>query len=495
MDKQANLKLSVQNFGPVIEGEFELKPLTIFIGPNNSGKSYMALLVYALCQAMSGRPQRLSPLIQFSRTFSRLKESEKIHKEFLDWQGSLRSQGRLNWNNLLWRELPPNVQQVFRELIGNLLTVLERDLDEAIQDYFSCEDLKELIRQTSMEQQSLVVHLNEWANRPPLLTLRLGLGNEKWNVGWAMPDLSSLRISIPDEENLDFSGITYYPPRIFISAIWRQLIAANGFPEGEAHYLPLPRATLFQNWQLFASLAVQMMRRRVGLDRIEMPPFTGVAGDFLQVLLERLLQYPRQRQDLKPMAPALEVLEGQVFEGEVDIEEITAERPLILYKSGNLQLPLQRASSMVGELAPLDLWIKSLLNPGDLLIIDEPEAHLHPENQLRIARVLIRLMRAGVRVLVTTHSSMILHQISNHLLATEADPKVREEMDFNEHDLLKPDEVGVYLFDKAGGSRISAVPIEPGFGISEEEFVRVAEAIGDETFRLSMALPNRDGDS
>ena len=40
--EQKNLKLAVKNFGPIREGEVEFKPLTVFIGPNNSGKSYMA---------------------------------------------------------------------------------------------------------------------------------------------------------------------------------------------------------------------------------------------------------------------------------------------------------------------------------------------------------------------------------------------------------------------------------------------------------------------
>jgi AAA15 family ATPase/GTPase len=58
MPEHRNLKVSVENFGPVREGEFELKPLTVFIGPNNSGKSYMALLVHAFSQALSGKLHR-----------------------------------------------------------------------------------------------------------------------------------------------------------------------------------------------------------------------------------------------------------------------------------------------------------------------------------------------------------------------------------------------------------------------------------------------------
>jgi predicted ATPase len=188
----------------------------------------------------------------------------------------------------------------------------------------------------------------------------------------------------------------------------------------------------------------------------------------------------------------LEILEGRLMQGEVSVDPGVADRPVFIYKAGRVELPLQGTSSMVGELASLDLWIKHLIRPGDLLIIDEPEAHLHPENQRNIARVLVRLVRAGVKVICPTHSPLILHQVSNHLLASAADEKVRSEADFSDHDLLDVDEVGVYLFDlKDAATTVSPVPIEPGFGISEEEFVRVAEAIGDQSYRLSPSAPAR----
>ena len=45
------LKVSVKDFGPIIEGTIDLKPLTLFVGPSNAGKSYLAMLVYSLMQS------------------------------------------------------------------------------------------------------------------------------------------------------------------------------------------------------------------------------------------------------------------------------------------------------------------------------------------------------------------------------------------------------------------------------------------------------------
>ena len=46
------LKITAQDFGPITQCEVELKPLTVFLGPSNSGKSYLATLIYGLINAV-----------------------------------------------------------------------------------------------------------------------------------------------------------------------------------------------------------------------------------------------------------------------------------------------------------------------------------------------------------------------------------------------------------------------------------------------------------
>ena len=48
------MKLAVNNFGPIVEGEVALRPLTVFIGKNNTGKSYAATLMYAVVGTFFG---------------------------------------------------------------------------------------------------------------------------------------------------------------------------------------------------------------------------------------------------------------------------------------------------------------------------------------------------------------------------------------------------------------------------------------------------------
>src|SRR5919112_5582446 len=53
MTQQRYPKFTVENFGPIHSGSVEIKPLTILIGANNSGKSYLATLAYSLFQWLS----------------------------------------------------------------------------------------------------------------------------------------------------------------------------------------------------------------------------------------------------------------------------------------------------------------------------------------------------------------------------------------------------------------------------------------------------------
>ncbi|MBF0132555.1 MAG: DUF3696 domain-containing protein [Magnetococcales bacterium] len=49
--------------------------------------------------------------------------------------------------------------------------------------------------------------------------------------------------------------------------------------------------------------------------------------------------------------------------------------------------------------------------PGDLLIMENPEAHLHPQGQVRIGELISRVADAGVQLIIETHSDHILNGI------------------------------------------------------------------------------------
>ncbi len=54
---QPDFRISVTNFGPINSGSVDLRPLTVFVGPSNTGKTYFAILIYALRRILGGFPR------------------------------------------------------------------------------------------------------------------------------------------------------------------------------------------------------------------------------------------------------------------------------------------------------------------------------------------------------------------------------------------------------------------------------------------------------
>ena len=86
----------------------------------------------------------------------------------------------------------------------------------------------------------------------------------------------------------------------------------------------------------------------------------------------------------------------------------------ILFKPNDVQqsLSLAESSSTVRALAELFFYLKHKAKPGQLLMFDEPEINLHPENQRRMARLFAMLVETGIKVFITTHSDYIVREVN-----------------------------------------------------------------------------------
>ena len=492
MNEEKNLTIHVRNLGPIVSGMVELKPLTLFIGPNNSGKSYMALLAYALTRAVNGRPldrsaDRYGPAYRFG-------EYEAFDKYKKDFQEFLETLLRKRKDPLL-STAPSRIQQAFQEQFAAHLDVVREQCAQSVRNYFSVDHLVDLLH-SSRSGEEVCIQLSAGRDESPFLTMRQSARNASEVIEIDAPKVGEFHIPL---KRIRASGAGAYAWRFLADSIsgdiFRRWMQDHAVPETYVFYLPAARSGVLQGWQMLASMALETVGRFAGRRQITVPTISGVARDFIQILLE--LNLPRARRPNEAMKHVISALEEGMFHGNVSMVTSRTAGAQLVYKSGEIDIPVERASSMVAELAPLALWLKYVVKPGDILIIDEPEAHLHPENQRRIARVLVRLVRAGVKVICPTHSSLIVHQLSNYLLASQLSAEQRNDLGYMDCDELSKEELGVYLFDsQESETRIREVPIDEEFGISEEDFISVLESIGDETYRVTAVRdidPEQDG--
>ena len=146
-------------------------------------------------------------------------------------------------------------------------------------------------------------------------------------------------------------------------------------------------------------------------------------------------------------ADIISFIESEMTNGSINVKKEFV--PVIKYKptNSNKELPLFVASSVVSEVSPILLTLKSNIN-FNAIIIEEPEAHLHPELQQKMAQIIIRLMNSGVPVWITTHSETILQHINN-MIKLKKNKKSRElceEYSYKEADLVDINNIQMYQF-------------------------------------------------
>jgi energy-coupling factor transporter ATP-binding protein EcfA2 len=112
-----------------------------------------------------------------------------------------------------------------------------------------------------------------------------------------------------------------------------------------------------------------------------------------------------------------------------------------------LNVPIYIASSSIKSLFLIDLYINYVAKKNGILIIDEPELNLHPDNQVKIAKFIARLVNSGVKVLVTTHSDYFVREINNLITLSSAGAnlsKFKRKYKYITEDILKPENVSAY---------------------------------------------------
>ena len=498
------MKLTVKNFGPIREAKnIDISPLTIFVGPSNTGKSYLAMLVYSIFKMFADeeyawemsrnirRSHKNFPAIFGKLTKSHSTASAELVTCFSQWAQAISD---------VWKH---NVAYCFGEEARNVIE------EKSSNEVFSVV--------ISDPENQLVLDLTAPTNSKLALRKRRELSRKiKLELSQLLADLiEDLDEEIPDQSSEIYQEIyesvmrRYYPEAIFqqfqasLFAGW-QLESLT-----EAYYLPAVRGGIMQSHRTLVNTLIKRAPM-AGLSRTPpVPAFNGVLSDFMTKLIDvesgrggrmrpRRRLGVRQWRDKRPgnslgnqvkMEKFGRSMEQLILSGEIDIHKSETGYPDFRYKfkEGNTgyDLPLMNASSSVSELAPVSLFIRYYVSPDDLFIVEEPEAHLHPAAQLKISDILVQLVNAGVNVLITTHSDNILEQITNFIYAADLPTSKKTKLD--------KEKCSVYLFKSGGRIKktiVKKIPFDPEIGLLTQDHLDVTSALYNETIDLMEQIEN-----
>ncbi len=222
---------------------------------------------------------------------------------------------------------------------------------------------------------------------------------------------------------------------------------------------------------------------RAGLSSTpSLPALSGVVADFLERLVGMATDIPEEhggdssRFLQSDRVEFSERMEKAILRGDVHVDRSEVSYPRFAFQPAGWErsLPLMNASSMVTELAPVVLFLRHLVRPSDLLILEEPEAHLHPAMQVKFVREIATCVKNGIRVLLTTHSEWVLEELANIVARSESGAKGAA---------LPKEQVGLWLFDhkkpggSASGSTIREIEWNPDEGGFDAQYDKVAMAL------------------
>ncbi|MBF0097445.1 MAG: ATP-binding protein [Magnetococcales bacterium] len=402
------------------DASLELGALTILAGPNNAGKSYITYALYGFYQVCGDYFSLGEPI---KTIVSDLQETKHAYLNLLEID--------------------------FKTIFSTMAEGYSRRLHEV----FSAkrEDFKNA--EFSIELDDLPERLSLLGKIPESLTLRYGSIRLQATLQQIeMRPHISFDLSAGDTHELPFIPIGHCVARLILphilSAPYIGVSERLGIPlfykdldvQKIALIEHLQKSTDGSNNDLFTKLPeiVHSSNSRYGLPVRESINFTRSIQD--------LANSDSADTEIAALCNYIVEMTGGVYRYQPPEGLLFCSKP---YTRKKFSLTANLWSSSVKSLSSLFFYFKHIAKSGQLLIIDEPEIHLTPKNQIVLARLLAACVNKGLQVWITTHSDYLIKEFNNLMMLYQI-PKPMQETamhrtySYKPQELLNPESVRAY---------------------------------------------------
>jgi len=405
------MKLIINNFPPITQRcEIDLsKKLTLFVGKNNSGKTYISQLIWAIYDFESSQVEYYTNEKLKSYPFIGKEESHTIviDDNFIKSISS-------NFSNFLLKR--------------KINEVLKKDMNADIELLFSIEEIKE-------KKFKIPIQVTE-----------------KWHVNLEKRKNSlKIQITSKDIQDKDFPIDKKLLNRYFESEIIKKLLISNTV------YMPSTRLFLPSFYKYIVSLEKEfkddIFNNFDKLNNQNKSFFQSSYTEPVYSLIKKLIfEIDKPIKENSYLTKLTTLIEGNIS---IDkSEELGMADISYTHKSGTM-LPMYLSSSMVNQLATVYLYFKYWYKKDEsFLLLDEPEMNLHPEKKIEFTKILLDFASSN-KLLIATHSSTLAKSIINYIHLFDLKEKKEKVEEFiEENDLkmdsninLKSNDIGIYYFN------------------------------------------------
>lgn len=451
------MNIEVKNLGIIGSGFVNTsKPLILMCGPNSTGKTYLSYIIYAI--------HSLSPRYS-GKTY------DKIRHEFLNT-------GKCQLSKELFDELLNSESVAIKGMLPSIFSITDSDANRMFK-YFKL---------------SLTISSQQYENDivKPFFSYKIVSGDDTLEV---RKEKNSSELNFKANGSFDASSKLNAYLTFLSSMAFHALSHAGSMA---ARMLTVERNSIYTfNKELSISRNDLIDRLQ---DVINQSEITQSERGISMMLRNGSQRYPLAVSDSLKIANDLENIQkskSAFYDFAIQLEKELLHGSISVNKYGSVEfnpafnnrkrLPIQVASSIVKTLSSLIIYLKHLAAENDLLIIDEPEMNLHPDNQILLTRIFAKLVNRGLRLVISTHSDYIIRELNNLVMAREvmarevtarlADGSVAR-TSYPVDTMLDKErmEVLYFKFNAKGKARMERIPLdEYGF-----EIASIDKAINDQ---------------
>ena len=404
--------INIKNFGPIDECDIEVKPLTVFVGSNGTGKTWTATLIASLFSPYMWR--------YYFNAYSREALSERygtiedaIEQLLVDGNAKIDLE---HFFKEYGNEYISNVARLLPEYFPNMLgsqRISFNNLDVTAE--FDIEKYMPYIIKSSIEKKT-----GEGKDGNAILELY----TQKDDPNLYVLTSSSRKLQEKLPINLIRQKLSSFVFMIIHQAFY-----------GNTHFFPAERTGVQQFISVIPKVDEAAFLEDV-TPHLNKMSVSVLLGDLIRNISDACdsdEQIHRQKSAekssyVRKYIELSHTLENDILGGAVELNETGDKSIEILFNPNGVDtsFDISPVSSSIKDLISLVLYLRYVAQENDLIVMDEPEMNLHPEAQIKIMEFLSMMVNSGLNVITTTHSPYLVDHISNLTKAHELKKKGKE---------------------------------------------------------------------
>lgn len=462
------MKITIANFGPIKQFHYDLtKDIIVTFGDNNIGKSYAMQVVYLLLK-------NLTEYAGFNNGYYRYSYSTQ-----------------LRYNSGHFDEIRETIEKFSKskeyasDITKLINSVVLFDLSEKFIGNFanSCENTFGNFKGIVKQNPIIILEIGKFS-------LKIAFADKQPLQAEIYTSPTYLKRSTSDfHKSRNANGrldIYYYndvdTPIGIVADRVSDVISAFSLTVastvGNVYFLPASRSGIYSGMSAFSSIVAELSKNKAMLTRkIELPGISEPISDYF-LMLSNI-----RGKENAVFSEVYSGIEEDILHGTVSFNR---SRNTLVYSPEGLahEFEMTEVSSMVSEISPIVAFLKYIVASSPkrtktqkakpIVFIEEPEAHLHPKNQIKLINLFAHLHKFDIKIIISSHSNYIFNKLNNLLLKGDISPEIYS---------------AILLHSEGKGSVSSFMAIDE-LGVDDVNFLDVAQDLYNEREALIASWNN-----